>query len=509
MIVLGLVLLGLSCVFGQAERKRINLEYVEQLALEASKKPFAAAKGDAKLPENLRGLTAERYRNIRFLTDKEFWRKDGLSFAVGLLHLGYQFTEPVGIHEFTADYSQPVRFSREFFDYKGSNIEGGLPADLGYSGFRLKHPLNRPDVYDEIAVFQGASYYRMLAKGQNYGISARGLAIDSGIDGVTEEFPVFTEFWLGKPQPGAASVTIFALLNSPAVAGAYQFVVQAGKDTVAEVQATLFFRREVQHAGIAPLTSMFWFGENTTKAFDDYRPEVHNSDGLVMKGESGECLWRPLRNDPARSRSYSFSFANVRGFGLVQRDRNPRSYEDAEACFETRPGVWVEPRGDWGPGTIRLVELASTNGFGDNIVAAWEPAVPPAPGKPCRMAYKQTWTFEGNPAGAGSCVVATRSGTDERMPGERTVLLEFAGPALERLAKEAAPEAVVAVVGEEAVLTGTPRVERYPGGQNWRVRFAVKKAKPGTQAGGAEVRCSLRLGNDYLSETWTSWLALP
>lgn len=508
LLVLGMILLGLSGASGQAERKRINMEYVEQLALEACQKPFAPAEGEALLPANLRGLTPERYRHIRFLPEKEFWKAEGLPFGVALFHLGHQFTQPVAIHEFTADYVQPVRFSREFFDYKGANIEGVLPADLGYAGFRISHPLNNPKRYDEMAVFQGASYYRILAKGQNYGMSARGLAIDSGIDGVKEEFPVFTHFWLGKPQPGAASVTFFALLNSPSATGAYQFVLQPGKNTVADVDATLFFRREVKHLGVAPLTSMFWFGENTTKPFDDYRPEVHDSDGLVIKGESGECLWRPLRNDPEGNRSYTFSFANVRGFGLVQRDRSPRSYEDFQACYHDRPGVWVEPKGDWGAGVIRLVELASRSGLSDNIVAAWEPAAPPALGKAYRVSYRQTWTFEGNPAGAGSWVVATRTGVREGAGDHRTVVLEWAGPTLERLAKEAAPEAVVTLAGEDAELAGPPRVERSPGTPNWRVAFEIRKKKADLPASGAEVRCTLRLGNDYLSETWTSWLSL-
>lgn len=508
LIVLGIGFLGLSSAFSQAERKRINLEVVEQMALEASQKPFVPAAGDSLLPPNLRGLTYDRYQHIRFLPEKEFWRKDGLPFSIALFHLGYLFNQPVTIHEFTADYVQPIRFSREFFDYKGADIEGALPPDLGYAGFRISCPLNAPEVYDEIAKFQGASYYQILAKGQNHGVLARGLAIDAGIDGVSEEFPMFTQFWLGKPQPGAASVTVFALLNSPSVAGAYQFVLQPGKATVADVQATLFFRKKVGHLGIAPLTSMFWFGENTTKPFDDYRPEVHNSDGLVMKSETGECLWRPLQNDPAANRTYTFSFANVRGFGLIQRDRNPRSYEDFEARYDLRPGVWIEPRGDWGPGAIRLVELASGNAKADNIVAAWEPEVAPSPGQPYRLTFRQSWAFEGNPAGAGAWVVATRSGVHDGQRNQRSVVLEFAGPTLERLPKEAVPEAMVTVTGDEAVLTSPPRVERYPGTPNWRVTFSIKKAKPESAAGGVEVRCSLRSGNDYLSETWTSWLPL-
>jgi len=400
----------------QAERKQINFQVIEELAAKAAKSEYQAAADESALPEGLRGLTYDSYRHIRFRPEKEFWKPDGLPFGMALFHPGYLFKQPVAIHEFTADYSQPVRFSRDFFDYEGADIEGSLPADLGYAGLRLTHPLHTPEVFDEIAVFQGASYYRMLGQSQAFGLSARGLALNAGIDGIPEEFPVFTHLWAGKPQPGAASATLFALLNSPSVTGAYQFVINPGKDTVVSVKATLYFRKGVEHIGLAPLTSMFWFGENTTRSFDDYRPEVHDSDGLAIVNASGERLWRPLSNDPSRSRTYTFSADAPKGFGLLQRDRNPRSYEDFEARYQDRPAVWVEPKGDWGAGNLRLVELSTQHELSDNIVLAWEPATPPVVGEPWKIAYDQTWTLDANPSKATAWVVATRSGTHEWAP---------------------------------------------------------------------------------------------
>jgi glucans biosynthesis protein len=492
----------------EVEKKRINLEVIESLAAEAAKRPFEVVKDDHLLPEALRGLSYDQYRNIRFRPDRELWRDQKLPFGMALYHVGYLYKQPVEIYEFSGDYTQDIRFSRDLFDYTGSGLDGPLPAKLGYAGLRLTYPVNRPDYYDEVGVFLGSSYFRMLGKGQVYGLSARGLALNAGIDGVAEEFPIFTHFWVGKPQPGATSVTVFSLLNSPSVAGAYQFVIQPGDQTVASVQATLFFRKKVDHVGFAPLTSMFWFGENTTRPFDDHRQEVHDSDGLAIKSASGECVWRPLRNDPSRNRTYCLSFDSIKGFGLLQRDRNLRSYEDLEAGYHQRPGLWIEPEGDWGPGSIRLVELATSNELADNVVAAWEPAKLPELGKPFRIAYKQRWTNDPNPAGASSWVVATRSGTHDWAKGARFVVLEFAGPAVANLGPEEKLSAEVTVAGKGMSLSGPARVQRYPGSNTWRVAFEIQKEGEGDPSGGAEVRCSLRRGADYISETWTGWLPL-
>ena len=496
---------------GQAERKQINFAHIEELAAKAATAEYLPPAGESALPESLQGLSYDRYRLIQFRGQKEFWKADGLSFRMGLFHPGYLFKQPVAIHEFTSDYSQPVRFSRDFFEYhEGAEIEGSLPADLGYAGLRLNYPLLTPEDFAEVAVFQGASYYRMLGQHQAFGLSARGLALNAGIDGVVEEFPVFTHLWVGKPQPGATSLTLFALLNSPSVTGAYQFVVEPGADTVVSVHATLYFRTAVEHIGISPLTSMFWFGENTTKSFDDYRPEVHDSDGMAVAQAGGERMWRPLSNDPGRSRTYTFEADSPKGFGLLQRDRNLRSYEDFEARYQDRPGVWVEPEGDWGEGSLRLVEMATSHELSDNIVLAWEPAQPPVIGEPWRFAYRQSWTRDANPAKAAAWVSNSRSGTHEWAEHTRYVILEFTGPALEKLNADSKLEAVVSVASGGAELVGPPRVEKYPDGGNWRVAFEIKRRIPGSEKSvdGAEVRCALKLGDDYISETWSSWLGL-
>ena len=239
------------------QRAEIDFTTIEKIAVEASKEAWSPVNDESLLPKALQGLTYDQMRNIRFKPEAQIWSEENLPFRVALFHLGYLNRQPVALNEFTDTHTQRVRFSRSSFDYTNSGVDpANLPTDLGYAGFRLHYPLNNPDVYDELAVFQGASYFRLLGKGQVYGLSARGLSLDTGLD-KPEEFPVFTQFWLGKPKAGAKSVTLYALLNSPSVTGAYQFIVTPGEETTCHVRTTLIFRNAVTQIGIAPLTSMY------------------------------------------------------------------------------------------------------------------------------------------------------------------------------------------------------------------------------------------------------------
>src|SRR5882724_5888094 len=288
------------------ESADVTLDYVAKKAEARALKPFHSPRLD--LPEALRAdsLDYVKYREIRFRHDQALWAADKLPFQVEFFHPGYLYQEPVHINEFSPGFVQPVRFVQDFYDYGKLHLK--VPANTGYAGFRVVYPLNQPDKLDEIGAFLGASYYRLLGKGQRYGLSARGLALDCGEPDRPEEFPIFTDWWLGKPQKDDAQLTLFAILDSPSCTGAYEFHIQPGETTTAEVDATIFFRAEdkirevdpnrkpLANMGVAPLTSMFWIGRSSERRFDDYRPEVHDSDGLLMRMETGETLWRPLNN---------------------------------------------------------------------------------------------------------------------------------------------------------------------------------------------------------------------
>jgi glucans biosynthesis protein len=500
--------LGLLSLSAQTlERVTIDFNHVSEKARELASRPYQAPDAGV-VPQWMKGLDYDQYRDIRFLPDKALWSSGGLGFRLHLFHPGYLFKQPVMINECTATHSQRIRFTPEFFDYgpAAKGLLGELPAEAGYAGFRLHAPLNRPELYDELIVFQGASYWRALGKGQRYGISARGLALDTGVE-APEEFPLFREFWVRKPDPGSGSVDWFALLDSPSVAGAYWFTATPGEETEVLVRALVHVRKEVRRFGIAPMSSMYWFGENSRRRFDDLRPEVHDSDGLAIRMGSGERIWRPLSNDSGKLEFSFFGMDGVAGFGLVQRDRRFAAFEDGEAHYQDRPGLWIEPLNNWRNGRVMLMEIPAENEVGDNVVALWEPAELPKPGSSLAFAYRQKWTKSPDPAAAGGYVVATRTGVHKWEPERRTVVVEFAGGRLAELDERKPPQAVVSMVpvsGELAVKVDHQAVQRMEDGR-WRVSLRLAPAADGGKLADStevEMRCTLKTGDDYLTETW-------
>ena len=341
------------------------------------------------LPAELKNLNYDQHRDIRFVRENGPWYNKKLPFEVQFFHLGSMFQISVPINEIVDGKVQRIKYSSDFFNYGKNTLDGKSFENLGYAGFRLHFPLNTRTYYDELVSFLGASYFRALGVGQKYGISARGLAIDTAVQ-TGEEFPIFKEFWLKRPKPHDQDITLYALLDSPSVTGAYVFVITPGLNTTIKVDATLFPRKDINKLGVAPLTSMYLFGENSKNKFDDHRMEVHDSDGLLIWNGNDEWLWRPLDNSKYL-RISSFSDNNPKGFGLMQRDRNPEHYLDFEAMYEQRPSVWVEPLDNWGKGVVQLVEIPSIQEIHDNIVAYWIPEEKIKAGKEYNFNYVLHW----------------------------------------------------------------------------------------------------------------------
>jgi glucans biosynthesis protein len=295
---------------------------VRQHARALAAKPYQAP--ESKLPDPLAKLNYDQYRGIRFDPGHSLWRGTGLLFEVQFFHRGFLYTNRVDIYEVAGGTARPIRYSPDLFTF--SDVPRPTADDLGFAGFRIHAPLNRPDYYDEVCAFLGASYFRAVAKGQGYGLSARGLTIKTGDSG-GEEFPVFKAFWIERPAPRSLSIVVHALLDGPSAAAAFRFTIRPGEETLFDAESTVYPRVDINAAGLAPLTSMFYFGPNDRVGVDDYRPAVHDSDGLLMWTGWSEQLWRPLAN-PADLQISTFSDVNPRGFGLMQRRRDFVSYED-------------------------------------------------------------------------------------------------------------------------------------------------------------------------------------
>ena len=443
-------------------------------------------------------LDYDGYRMIRFRDGQSRWQDGDDPWRLGAFHMGWLFPEPVRLFDVGDGTARELRFTTEDFDYFGT-LAGKVPADgalPGVAGLRLNYPLNRPDRSDEVVSFVGASYFRALGRDDVYGASARGLAVNTWVM-APEEFPRFSRFYLSRDD---GTATIHAALEGPSVTGAYRFVVRPGAVTEIDVTARLFFRDAVEELGIAPLTSMFLFSGQNRADFDDYRPNVHDSDGLRVVQANGDVTWRPLGN-PERLASSYFGGPTPRSFGLHQRDRDFDSFQDPGARYDLRPSVEVVPQGDWGPGAVRLVEIPSALEANDNIVAFWVPKAKVQAGEAREFAYTLRW---GDLApewdGPLAIVAATRAGAGgvsgiEAIENARKFAVDFRGGPLRELAPDAPIQPVATVSGGHLV---SATLERLPEGGDWRVVLDVTAEKDAT----VEIMLHLAGFDQKLSESW-------
>jgi glucans biosynthesis protein len=472
---------------------------VQRLAQQRAASPYMDRSGP--LPDSLSHLSYDQYRDIRFRPERALWRNQAL-FEVQFFQRGFNYRRRVNITEVAPDGTlHPVPYDPADFDF-GSNAASvhpqTLPSNLGFAGFRVHYPLQRPDYKDELIVFLGASYFRVLGRDESYGASARGLAIDVATPG-GEEFPYFSDFWLVRPPAQQRTLTIYALLDSPSLTGAYRFEVRPSGTSDVEVTATLYPRRSVDKLGIAPLTSMFLYGLNSPLSVSDFRPEVHDSDGLIEQTGSGEWLWRPLLNPPMLSVS-SFSDEHPRGFGLDQRDRDFNDYQDEEAHYQQRPSYWVAPLGDWGKGRVELVEIPSNEEIHDNIVAYWVPDAKLEPGKPFSFSYLLSAYLSSPLWPPGGRAIATRTASaPQAHPGDNThrMLIDFWGGDLGLLE---ASQPVQAQISANNGTVSDVTVQRLTENGVWRVAFELTP-KAGQKS--VDLRCYLTLYGEALTETWT------
>lgn len=459
-----------------------NLDDVAAKAKDLAGQKFEAPKSN--LPPVFRDMKYADYQKIRFLQEKAEWAKDKTPFKLSFYHQGMHFDTPVTINEITANKVREIKYDPSRFEFGDVPHDADATKNLGYAGFRVLYPINKADKQDEIMTLLGASYFRVVGKGHRYGLSARGLAIDTALPS-GEEFPRFREFWIEKPKPNDKHLVIYALLDSPRSTGAYKLTLRPGEDTLVDVKSRVYLRDNVSRLGIAPLTSMYLFGPNQPSKVMNYRPALHDSEVLSIHAGNGEWLWRPL-NNPKHLAVSNFSVENPRGFGLLQRQRDFSDYEDLDDEYEKRPSAWIEPKGDWGKGTVDLVEIPTADETNDNIVAFWSPEKLPEVGKPFEYDYRLRWTIKEDQLHSpelGWVKQTLRSTGDVkqsnliRQPdGTIAFLVDFIGPNLASLPADTAVRSQVSVGDNAEVVENNLRYN--PETKGWRLTLRLKVQDP-------------------------------
>lgn len=460
------------------------------------------------LPGPLEGLNWDQYQSIRYRQDHALWADGNGKFQAKFFHLGLYFHTPVHIYDIVDGKAQQLAYDPAAFDYGSSGLGGKqLPKDLGFAGFRLN---TRKDTDRDFSAFLGASYFRAVGKEGQYGQSARGLAIDTGTGG-PEEFPDFIAYYLEQPADDSDTVVVYGLLDSPSVAGAYRFAITNGEVLVMDIDSALYPRKAIERLGIGPCTSMYQVGENDSRMDWDWRPEIHDTDGLAMWTGGGEWIWRPLCNPP-QLRFNMFVDENPRGFGLLQRDRNFDHYQDDGVFYEKRPCLWVEPKSGWGKGSVQLVEIPTVDETFDNIVAFWNPQAKPQPGQELLMGYRLYWGAHPPASSPLAHCVATRTGLGGIVGQKRShfswrFAVDFAGGDLAALVKDSKTkvEAIIQVSrGTTEIVSARPLHEL----KGYRAMFDLVPPDDSTQQ--IDIRLFLRANGKPLTETWLyQWTPPP
>jgi glucans biosynthesis protein len=495
---------------GNGPAKPFDYAWLKGQARFLASAPFQASKD--VLPATMGGLSYDQYQSLRFRTDHSLWGDAGLPFRLQFFHVGRGFSQAVHMYEVTDGQAREIVYDPALFEFDKAGIDPSVMRDhAGFAGFRVQFVT---DWKADVTAFLGAAYFRAVGGDtRQYGLSARAIAVDTAYPR-PEEFPRFTSFWFERPAKGTGSMTMYALMDSPSIAGALRFVIAPGGTLIMDIDSALYPRKAIDRLGIAPLTSMFFYGKNDRRAVNDWRPEIHDSDGLSMWTGAGEWIWRPLTN-PAQNRLNSYFDENPRGFGLLQRDRNWDHYQDDGVYYDRRPSLWVEPKagahGGWGKGAVQLFEIPTGDETSDNIVAFWNPAEKTKAGDEMLFAYRLYWGTRMPFSSPLAQTIATRTGIGGTVGLKRQYYswhfaVDFAGGELGALAKDANVEAVISTNhGSTTEHVTTHYVEEIKG---YRALFDVRPADDSNDP--IDLRLFLRIDGRPLTETWIyQWVPPP
>jgi len=463
------------------------------------------------LPSPIADLTWDQMMAIGYKQERAMWSDMPSPFRVRFFHLGLYNKTPVKMYEIHDGRARLIGYDPAMFSYGKSGVNGeALPKDLGFAGFQLAFADN---FKMDIAAFQGASYFRAIGGQKQYGMSARGLAIDCGMTR-PEEFPIFTSYFLERPKPGAKSLVVYGLLDSPSVSGAYKFDITPGDTLTMDIDASIYVRKPIERLGIAPLTSMYQCGENDRRLAYDFRPEIHDSDGLSMWTGGGEWIWRPVLN-PTGVRFNMYIDDNPRGFGLLQRDNNFDHYQDDGVFYDRRPSVWIEPKSHngqsgWGKGSVQLIEIPTQDETFDNLVSFWSPAEPVKAGDEMSYSYRLNWGRKMPAWPSLGWVEATRTGMGGVVGQKRKhyswrFAIDFTNVDTSSLPEGTKVEPVISASRGEIEIPSARPLEPVKG---WRAIFDIKPTDDSAEP--INLRLYLQANGKPLTETWLyQWTPPP
>jgi periplasmic glucans biosynthesis protein len=484
---------------GTGPAKAFDYAWLKGQARFLAGNPFQASKDI--LPPTMGALSYDQYQSLRFRTDRSLWGDAGLPFRLQFFHVGRSFAQAVHLFEVNEGQAREILYDPSMFEFDKAGIDPTVMRDhAGFAGFRVQFVT---DWKADIAAFLGAAYFRAVGGDtRQYGLSARALAVDTAFPR-PEEFPRFTSFWFERPAKGQASITLYALMDSPSVAGALRFQIAPGGTQVMDIDSAIYPRKPIERLGIAPLTSMFFYAKNDRRGVNDWRPEIHDSDGLSIWTGGGEWIWRPLTN-PAQNHLNSFFDENPRGFGLAQRDRNWDHYQDDGVYYDRRPSLWVEPKSGhgWGKGAVQLFEIPTVDETFDNIVAFWNPAEKTKAGQEMLFSYRLYWGTRMPYASPLAQTIATRTGIGGTVGQKRQYYswhfaVDFSGGELGALAKDANVEAVISTSKGTTEHVTAHYVDEFKG---YRALFDIRPPEDSNDI--IDLRLYLRIDSRPLTETW-------
>lgn len=466
-------------------------------ARELALKPYEAPQ--IARPDILEAIDYDAYQKLNYRPELSLALDKEKKLPAQLFHLGRYFKEPVRIYLLEGNAAREVLYSPSLFEMPADHVAHGLPDNAGFAGYRIMSPSLKNDWLAAL----GASYFRTSGPFDQYGLSARGLAIDTGLP-TPEEFPRFSRYYLSLGEGGA--LVVHGLLESPSVAGAYKMVMVRSTDQrgvhriVSEIEARLYARKDVKRLGVSPFSSMFWYGKHSPVKGADWRPQIHDSDGLAILTGVGERIWRPL-NNPTWVTTSTFSDRDIRGFGLLQRDRDFTHYLDDGVFYERRPSVWVEPLDAWGEGALHLLEIPTGDEIHDNIALYWNPAEPFKAGDRRVFRYRLTWLDDIAFPESLAQAMSTYRGLggipgQPRPKGVTKYVIDWHGPVFRGLDRSSGVEALISASRGQIGNVECHPVETQP--ESWRTLFdlTVEGREP------VDLRSCLRRNDTAISETW-------